>query len=127
MAMKLYVGNLSFQTSSEELQQLFAQAGTVESATVVEDRDTRRSRGFGFVEMASKEEGEKAIQQFNGTDLNGRNLTVNEARPREDRGNRGGGGGGRGGYGGNRGGGGGRGGYGGGGGGGGRNDRTPRW
>jgi RNA recognition motif-containing protein len=105
--MKLYVGNLSFQTSSEELQQLFAQAGTVESATVVEDRDTGRSRGFGFVEMASKEEGEKAIQQFNGTDLNGRNLTVNEARPREDRGNRGGGGGGRGGYGGNRGGGGG--------------------
>jgi cold-inducible RNA-binding protein len=125
MAMKLYVGNLSFQTSSEELQQLFAQAGTVESATVVEDRDTGRSRGFGFVEMASKEEGEKAIQQFNGTDLNGRNLTVNEARPREDRGNRGGGGG-RGGFGGNRGGGGGRGGgYGGGGGG--RNDRTPRW
>ena len=129
MAMKLYVGNLSFQTSSEELQQLFSQAGTVESATVVEDRDTGRSRGFGFVEMASKEDGEKAIQQFNGTDLNGRNLTVNEARPREDRGNRGGGGGGRGGYGGNRGGGGGggRGGYGGGGGGGGRNDRTPRW
>jgi RNA recognition motif-containing protein len=128
--MKLYVGNLSFQTSSEELQQLFSQAGTVESATVVEDRDTGRSRGFGFVEMASKEEGEKAIQQFNGTDLNGRNLTVNEARPREDRGNRGGGGGGgRGGFGGNRGGGGGgRGGYGGGGGGGGgRNDRTPRW
>jgi cold-inducible RNA-binding protein len=124
MAMKLYVGNLSFQTSSEELQQLFAQAGTVESATVVEDRDTGRSRGFGFVEMASKEDGEKAIQQFNGTDLNGRNLTVNEARPREDRGNRGGGGS-RGGYGGNRSGGGGRGGYGGGGGG--RNDRTPRW
>src|SRR5687768_18103105 len=126
MAMKLYVGNLSFQTSSEELQQLFAQAGTVESATVVEDRDTGRSRGFGFVEMASKEEGEKAIQQFNGTDLNGRNVTVNEARPREDRGNRGGGGG-RGGFGGNRGGGGGRGGYGGGGGGGGGSDRTPRW
>lgn len=124
--MKLYVGNLSFQTSSEELQQLFSQAGTVESASVVEDRDTGRSRGFGFVEMASKEEGEKAIQQFNGTDLNGRNLTVNEARPREDRGGRGGGGG-RGGFGGNRGGGGGRGGYGGGGGGGGRNDRTPRW
>ena len=131
MAMKLYVGNLSFQTSSEDLQQLFAQAGTVESASVVEDRDTGRSRGFGFVEMASKEEGEKAIQQFNGTDFNGRNLTVNEARPREDRGGRGGGGGGGrgGGYGGNRGGGGGGrgGGYGGGGGGGGRNDRTPRW
>jgi len=123
--MKLYVGNLSFQTSSEDLQQLFSQAGTVESASVVEDRDTGRSRGFGFVEMATKEEGEKAIEQFNGTDLAGRNLTVNEARPREDRGGRGGGGGGRGGYGGNRGGGGGRGGYGGGGGGG--RDNSPRW
>lgn len=123
MAMKLYVGNLSFQTSSEDLQQLFSQAGTVESASVVEDRDTGRSRGFGFVEMASKEEGEKAIEQFNGTDLAGRNLTVNEARPREDRGGRGGGGGGRG-FGGNRGGGGGRGGYGGGGGG---RDNSPRW
>ena len=124
MAMKLYVGNLSFQTSSEDLQQLFSQAGTVESASVVEDRDTGRSRGFGFVEMASKEEGEKAIEQFNGTDFAGRNLTVNEARPREDRGGRGGGGGGRGGYGGNRGGGGDRGGYGGGGGG---RDNSPRW
>ena len=124
MAMKLYVGNLSFQTSSEDLQQLFSQAGTVESASVVEDRDTGRSRGFGFVEMATKEEGEKAIEQFNGTDLAGRNLTVNEARPREDRGGRGGGGGSRGGYGGNRGGGGGRGGYGGGGGG---RDNSPRW
>ena len=91
MSMKLYVGNLAFQTSSEELRTLFAQAGTVESATVVEDRDTGRSRGFGFVEMASKEEGAAAIQRFNGQDLNGRNLTVNEARPREDRGNRGGG------------------------------------
>jgi RNA recognition motif-containing protein len=128
MAMKLYVGNLSFQTSSEDLQQLFSQAGTVESASVVEDRDTGRSRGFGFVEMATKEDGEKAIEQFNGTDLAGRNLTVNEARPREDRGGRGGGGGGRGGYGGNRGGG-GRGGYGGGGGGGGGGgrDNSPRW
>jgi cold-inducible RNA-binding protein len=104
MAYKLYVGNLSFSTSSEELRELFAQAGNVESATVVEDRDTGRSRGFGFVEMASKEDGEKAIEQFNGTEMNGRSLTVNEARPREDRGNRGGGGRG---YGGNRGGGGG--------------------
>jgi RNA recognition motif-containing protein len=128
MSMKLYVGNLAFQTSSEDLQQLFTQAGTVESATVVEDRDTGRSRGFGFVEMSSKEEGQAAIAQFNGKEINGRSLTVNEARPREDRGGRGGGGGGRGGFGGggNRGGGGGggRGGYGGGGGGG---NREPRW
>lgn len=117
MSMKLYVGNLSFSTSSEDLQQLFAQAGTVETATVIEDRETGRSRGFGFVEMASKEDGQKAIEQFNGTDLNGRNLTVNEARPREDRGNRGGGRN----FGGNRGG------RNFGGGGGGRNDRAPRW
>ena len=102
MSFKLYVGNLSFSTSSDDLQQLFTQVGTVESATVVEDRETGRSRGFGFVEMASSEEGQKAIEQFNGTDFNGRNLTVNEARPRENRG--GGGGGGRG-YGGDRGGG----------------------
>jgi cold-inducible RNA-binding protein len=103
MAMKLYVGNLAFQTSSEDLQQLFAAAGTVESAAVVEDRETGRSRGFGFVEMSSKEEGKAAIEQFNGKEVNGRSLTVNEAKPREDRGgNRGGGGGGnRGGYGGN--------------------------
>jgi RNA recognition motif-containing protein len=117
MSMKLYVGNLSFNTSSDDLRDLFAQAGTVESASVVEDRETGRSRGFGFVEMSSKEEGEAAIQKFNGQDLGGRALNVNEAKPREDRG----GGGGRGGFGGgggNRGGGGGgRGGYGGGGGG----------
>src|SRR5919206_849370 len=100
MSMKLYVGNLSFQTSSADLETLFANAGTVTSANVIEDRDTGRSRGFGFVEMASREEGEAAIQQFNGKELNGRTLTVNEARPREDRGGRGGGGGGRGGYGG---------------------------
>jgi RNA recognition motif-containing protein len=138
MSMKLYVGNLSFQTSDDDLRDLFAQAGTVETANVVQDRDTGRSRGFGFVEMASKEEGEAAIQQFNGKEFNGRNLTVNEARPREDRGGRGGGGGGgRGGFGG--GGGGGRGGYGGGGGGnrgggggyggggGGGGNREPRW
>ena len=85
MSMKLYVGNLSFETSSENLQQLFAQAGTVESASVVEDRDTGRSRGFGFVEMSSKEEGAAAIAQFNGTEVNGRALNVNEAKPRENR------------------------------------------
>ncbi len=109
MSMKLYVGNLSFNTSSSDLQDLFSQAGTVESASVVEDRDTGRSRGFGFVEMSTKEEGDAAISQFNGKEIDGRSLTVNEAKPREDRGgSRGGGGGGRGGYGGgNRGGGGG--------------------
>lgn len=120
MSMKLYVGNLSFSTSSEDLQQLFGQAGTVETATVIEDRETGRSRGFGFVEMASKEDGQKAIEQFNGTDLNGRNLTVNEARPREDRGGHHRSGGRN--HGGNRGGG-----RNFGGGGGGRNDRAPRW
>ena len=128
MTMRLYVGNLSFQTTSQDLQDYFSQAGTVESANVVEDRETGRSRGFGFVEMATKEDGENAINMFNGKDLNGRNLTVNEAKPRENRG----GGGGRGGFGGggNRGGGGGRGGYGGGGGGnrgGGGGNREPRW
>jgi RNA recognition motif-containing protein len=117
MSMKLYVGNLSFSTSSQDLQELFAQAGTVESASVIEDRDTGRSRGFGFVEMASPEEGAAAIAQFNGHEFNGRNLNVNEARPRENRN----GGGGRGGF--------GRGGNRGGRdfGGGGRNDRPPRW
>jgi RNA recognition motif-containing protein len=133
MTMKLYVGNLAFATSSQDLQELFASAGTVESASVVEDRDTGRSRGFGFVEMSTKEEGEAAIAQFNGKEVNGRALNVNEAKPRENRGGGGGGGrgggygggggrGGGGGYGGNRGGGGG---YGGGGGGGG--NREPRW
>src|SRR5713101_6986128 len=96
MSMKLYVGNLAFQTTSDDLQQLFAQAGTVESAAVVEDRETGRSRGFGFVEMSSKEEGAAAIAQFNGKEINGRNLNVNEAKPRENRAS------GRGGFGGNR-------------------------
>ena len=86
MTMKLYVGNLSFETSSDDLQKLFAQAGTVESVNLIEDRETGRSRGFGFIEMSSKEEGTAAISQFNGKDLNGRDLTVNEARPRENAG-----------------------------------------
>jgi len=127
MSTKLYVGNLSFRTTSDELREMFSQAGTVESASVIEDRETGRSRGFGFVEMATPEEAAAAIEQFNGKDLGGRNLTVNEARPKADRG-----GGGRGGYGG--GGGRDRGGYGGGrdrggrgGGGGGNRDREPRW
>lgn len=90
MSMKLYVGNLAFQTSSEELQTLFSQAGTVESVSLIEDRETGRSRGFGFVEMSTKEEGAAAIQQFNGKDLGGRALNVNEAKPREDRGGGGG-------------------------------------
>ncbi len=122
MSTKLYVGNLSFKTTSDELREHFSQAGTVESASVIEDRETGRSRGFGFVEMATAEDAQAAIEQFNGKDLNGRNLTVNEAKPKTDRGP----GGGRGSYGG--GGGGGRdrdrdrGGYSGG-----RNDREPRW
>lgn len=128
MSTKLYVGNLSFRVTSDDLHEHFAQAGTVESAKVVEDRETGRSRGFGFVEMASADEATAAIEQFNGQEYDGRNLVVNEARPREEGGGRGGSGGGRGGYGGggNRGGsgggrggsrggsGGGRGGYGGG-------------
>ena len=139
MATKLYVGNLSFQTTSDELRDHFAQAGNVESASVVEDRMTGRSRGFGFVEMATAEEAAAAIEQLNGKEFAGRNLTVNEARPRTDRGPGGGGGYGGGGNRGGYGGGGGGGGYGGGGGrrdkdrgsrgggGGGRNDREPRW
>ena len=91
MSMKLYVGNLAFETSSAELQTLFAQAGTVESVSLIEDRETGRSRGFGFVEMSTKEEGAAAIQKFNGVDLGGRALNVNEAKPREDRGGGGGG------------------------------------
>src|SRR5687768_12119470 len=98
MATKLYVGNLPFQTTSDDLREHFAQAGNVESAQVVEDRMTGRSRGFGFVEMTTAEEAAAAIEQFNGKDFSGRNLTVNEAKPRTERGGRGGGyGGGRGG------------------------------
>src|SRR5215207_9562509 len=128
MGTRLYVGNLSYQVDSSELQQLFAQHGTVNSAEVISDRLTGRSKGFGFVEMSSDEEAQAAIAALNGMDHGGRALTVNEAKPREERprgggggggGYGGGGGGGRGGYGGGGGGGGGRGGYGGGGGGGG--------
>src|SRR3954451_9375610 len=90
MTMKLYVGNLAFETTSQELQTLFAQAGTVESVSLIEDRETGRSRGFGFVEMSTKEDGAAAIQQFTGKDMGGRALNVNEATPREDRGDGGG-------------------------------------
>ena len=115
MSTKLYVGNLAFQTTSQDLQELFSQAGTVQSASVMEDRETGRSRGFAFVEMSSEDEATSAIQQFNGKEVSGRALKVNEAKPRE---NRGGGGRGfgsnRGGFGGDN--------------GGGRNRRPePRW
>ena len=125
MGKKLYVGNLSYNVDSSELEQLFGAHVTVQSAEVISDRMTGRSKGFGFVEMSTDEEAQAAIAALNGQDNNGRALTVNEAKPREDRprggGGGGGGGGGRGGYGGGRSGGGGvggrdRGGYGGGGG-----------
>ena len=86
MGNKLYVGNLSFHLTSDDLGEYFGQAGTVESARVIEDRDTGRSRGFGFVEMSTEEEAQGAIEQFNGQEFEGRNIVVNEARPREDRG-----------------------------------------
>lgn len=116
MSKNLYVGNLSFNTTADDLRDLFSQHGSVTSTQVISDRETGRSRGFGFVEMADG--AEQAVQAVNGTDFQGRTVTVNEARPREERG--GGGGGSRGGYGGGGGGygGGGGGGYGGGGGGG---------
>lgn len=113
MSNKLYVGNLSFRVTSEDLQEHFAAAGAVESANVVYDRETGRSRGFGFVEMADDEAANAAIAQFNGQEYDGRNMVVNEARPREERG--GGGGGNH------------RGGRGGGGGGYGGGDRGNRW
>ena len=111
MSKRIYVGNLSYQTTEYDLTNLFEQVGQVDSVNLITDRDTGRSKGFAFVEM-SGEDADKAIAQFNGTEINGRALTVNEARPREDRSggfnrgsgggggrNRGGGGGGRGGYG----------------------------
>ena len=85
MSMKLYVGNLSFGTMEDDLQQLFSQVGSVESIAMVTDRDTGRSRGFAFVEMSSKSEGEATIAKFNGSELDGRSLTVSEAKPRENR------------------------------------------
>ena len=106
--MRIFVGNLSYQTTENDLTDLFSQAGEVESATIVTDRDTGRSRGFAFIEM-DKDAGAKAIQQFNGHELNGRAINVNEARPRPERGGGGGGG------------------YGGGGGGGRGQRREPRW
>jgi RNA recognition motif-containing protein len=97
---KLYVGNLSYNTSDSELQKMFEEYGTVQSAQVIMDRDTGRSKGFGFVEMGSDEEARAAINGLSGKEVGGRALTVNEARPREDRGGGRSGGGGRGGYGG---------------------------
>jgi RNA recognition motif-containing protein len=105
MGKKLYVGNLSFNSSEQDLEDVFAEFGTVESVNIIEDRDTGRSRGFGFVEMSSDQEATNAIAELDGKEVDGRNLKVNEAKPRENRG--GGGGGGRGGYGGGGGGGGG--------------------
>ncbi|MEO0484126.1 MAG: RNA-binding protein [Planctomycetota bacterium] len=128
--MKLYVGNLSYDTNEDRLREVFEEHGEVTSAAIVMDRETGRPRGFGFVEFSNGEDGKKAIEALNGANVDGRDLTVNEARPRENRGGGGGGyrgggggggygGGGGGGYGGGRGGGGGGGGYGGGRGGGG--------
>ncbi len=101
--MKLYVGNLSFNTTNQDLNELFATIGPVESSNVIEDRETGRSRGFGFVEMSNQADGERAIAELDGKEVDGRNLKVNEAKPQGDRGGRGGygGGGGRGGRGGN--------------------------
>jgi len=97
MGKKLYVGGLSYDTTEETLKQTFGQAGTVETVKVILDRDSGRSKGFGFVEMATNEEAAKAIELFNGKDLDGRSLTVNEAKPMEPRSPRPGGGGGYGG------------------------------
>ena len=103
MAMKLYVGNLPYSMTDADLEQMFAAFGTVQSVQIIIDRDTGRSKGFGFVEMGSSDEGQAAIAALHDKDIGGRKLTVNEARPREERprgGGGGGGGGGRGGYGG---------------------------
>jgi len=97
MGKKLYVGNLPFNTTDESLQEIFSQAGSVQSAKIITDRDTGRSKGFGFVEMSSDQEAADAIQKFNGAEYGGRNMTVAEARPMAPREDRGGGGGHRGG------------------------------
>jgi hypothetical protein len=132
MGKKLYVGNLSYEVTDSTLETLFSEHGTVESANVIIDRATNRSKGFGFVEMASEGEAQAAMSALDGTDQGGRAIRVSEAKAQQRSGGggrggygggRGGGGGGRGGYGGGGGGGGGRGGYGGGGGGGGGRDR----
>jgi RNA recognition motif-containing protein len=101
MGKKLYVGNLTYDTTDAVLEQLFAPHGTVQSAQVIMDRDTGRSKGFGFVEMSTDQEAQAAIRELHGKQVEGRALTVNEAKPREDRGGHRGGGG-RGGYGGRR-------------------------
>ena len=101
MATKLFVGGLSYDTNDDTLREVFSQAGNVESAVVITDKMSGRSKGFGFVEMSSDEEAQKAIQMYNGQEIDGRKVTVNEARPQESRPRQGGGGGGaRGGYGG---------------------------
>jgi cold-inducible RNA-binding protein len=100
MASKLYVGNLSYNTSEEALADIFAACGNVQSCKVITDRDTGRSKGFAFVEMSSSEEAQRAISELNGSQLDGRQLNVSEARPQEPRNGGGGGGGGRGGRGG---------------------------
>jgi cold-inducible RNA-binding protein len=92
--MKLYVGNLSFNTTIQDLETMFGEFGAIQSANIIEDRETGRSRGFAFIEMSSKQEAESAIAKLNGKEIDGRELTVNEAKPRENRG----GGGNRGGY-----------------------------
>jgi RNA recognition motif-containing protein len=115
MGRKLYCGNLSFDVTDDSLKQMLSEFGTVDSAQVIQDRDSGRSKGFGFVEMSTDEEAQAAIAALNGKEVNGRALTVNEARPREERPRGGGGGGGRS-----------RGGYGGGGGGGGGGGRGGR-
>jgi RNA recognition motif-containing protein len=95
MGNKLYVGNLPFSATDDSLRELFAQSGSVNSATIITDRDTGRSKGFGFVEMSSDQEASDAITKFNGTNFEGRTITVNEARPKAPREGGGGGGGGR--------------------------------